>query len=213
MKLKHFSLLFSVLGILVLYFLSKLSMPPLVDIHELGDYDGKTVTVEGIVTEHQTTGQGSQIITIKENESTATVFLGQRTDVEYGDKIQATGSVDKYKDSWEIMVDDDRLVRIIEKWNNVSFPIWQLAENPSRYLDLNVNVTGYIESISNSYLYIVDLDRKRSLIVFYHGAHNVTIFPGQEVSVTGVFCFDKENFRYQILLFNENHKILPITKE
>jgi len=67
MKLKYFSLLFSVVDILVLYFLSKLSHPPLIEIYEIPDYEGKQVIIEGVVTDHQVTKHGRQIITIKDD--------------------------------------------------------------------------------------------------------------------------------------------------
>ena len=112
---------------MLLYFLSRLSQPPLVDIHELPDYEGKKVIVVGTVTSYQTTKQGSQIIKIKENNASATIFVGGAIELEFGDKLQATGEVQKYRDTWEIIIDDIRLVEILEKWNNISFPLWQLA--------------------------------------------------------------------------------------
>ena len=91
MKLKYFSLLFSIAGILILYFLSKLSQPPLIEIHEMPDYEGKQVIIEGVVTNYQVTKHGSQIITIKDDNDTTTIFVEGETNIEYGDRIQATG--------------------------------------------------------------------------------------------------------------------------
>jgi len=213
MKLKYFSLLFSIIGILVLYFLSRLSQTPLIAIHEMPDYEGKRVTIEGVVTDYQVTKHGSQIITIKDNNATATVFVEGFTALEYGDKIQATGEVQKYKDDWELVINDNRLVKILEKWQNISFPLWQLAENPTKYLELNVNVTGYIESTSNAYFYLVDIEKKHSLIVFYKLSKNITIYPGQKVSASGKFTFDEENFRYQLEICEEKHSITPLKQE
>ncbi len=210
MKLKYFSLLFTVIGILVLYFLSELSQPPAIEIHELPDFEGKQVTVDGIVKDHHTTKYGSQIITIENNNATATVFVETASDVEYGDKIQVTGEVQKYKDDWEIVVNDNKFIKILKKWHNISFPLWQLADNPTRYLDLNVNVTGHVEAISNAYFYLVDVEKKHSLIVFYKLSKNITIFPGQKISASGKFSFDKENFRYQLGLYEEKHGITPL---
>lgn len=213
MKLKYFSLLFSVIGILVLYFLSKLSQTPLIEIHELPDYEGKQVIIEGVVTDYQVTRHGSQIITIENNNATTTVFVEGKTNIEYGDKIRVTGEVQKYKDDWELVVNDNRFVTILEKWHNISFPLWQLAEKPTKYLDLNVNVTGYIESISNTYFYLVDIEKKHSLIVFYKLSKNITIFPGQKVSASGKFSFDEENFRYQLEICEENHSLTYLKRE
>lgn len=213
MKLKHFSLLFSVIGILLLYFLSRLSQPPVVAIEELQKYEGKQVIVYGIVTGYQETGQDSQIIKIKEGNATVTLFVSGAIELEFGDKLKATGEVQKYKDTWEIIIEDTRLVEIVEKWNNLSFPLWQLAQNPARYLDLNVNVTGYIESISNAYFYLVDLEEKYSLIVFYRISENVTIYTGQKVNILGKFSFDEENFRYQLELCDEMHRVFLVDQE
>lgn len=213
MKLKYFSLLFSIAGILILYFLSKLSQPPLIEIHEMPDYEGKQVIIEGVVTNYQVTKHGSQIITIKDDNDTTTIFVEGETNIEYGDRIQATGEVQKYKDEWELIINDNRFVKILKKWQNISFPLWQLAENPGKYLGLNVNVTGYIESISNAYFYLVDLEKNYSIIVFYKKSKNITIFPGQKVSVSGKFSFDEENFRYHLELCEEKHGINLLKQE
>lgn len=210
MKLKHFSLIFSILGILLLYFLSKLSAPPLISIDKMPDFENKQVILEGIVTEYQHTSQGGQLITIKDNNSSAVLFVEGEIDVEFGDRIQATGEVQKYKNSWELIVTDSQFLTILDKWKDQATPLWQLAIKPLKYLNLNVNVTGYIESISNAYFYLVDLDRKHSLLVFYRSVDNITIFPGQKVNVLGEFTFDEENFRYQLEIYDEKHSIFGL---
>ena len=73
MKLKYFSLAFSISGILVLYLLSRLSHPAIIDIYELPNYEGKQVTIEGIVTEYYLTRYGSQVISIEEQNASAKV--------------------------------------------------------------------------------------------------------------------------------------------
>ena len=212
MKLKYFSILFAVVGIFFLYFLSQLSQPLFIEIKEMRNYDGKQVIVEGTVTDYKLTKQGNQIITIEDENSTTTVFVEGKTDVEYGDKIRVAGSVQKYKDDWEIVIDNNRLLKIVEKWHSISFPLWQLAENPAKYLNLNVNVTGIIESSSNAFFYLVDLERGYSLIVFYDLSKNITIIPGQKVNILGKFSFDEENFRYQLKICEEKHKLIPVEK-
>jgi hypothetical protein len=213
MKLKYFSLLFSLVGILLLYFLSKLTQPPVIDLQEISKFDGKQVIVEGIVKDYSNGRFGSQQIIIEYSNCSVTIFLEGKIDVEYGDKIQARGEVQKYKDGWEIIINNKQFVKILKKWNNISFPLWQLAKNPNRYLDLNVKVNGYIESISNSNFYLVDIVNKHSLIVFYSSLKNITIFPGQKVNALGKFSFDEKNFRYQLEIFDDKHGISPILEE
>lgn len=207
MKLKHYSLIFSFVGILVLYFLLRISQSTIIDIYEIQEYEGKQVTLEGTVIEHHLTKYGSQIIKIENNNATATVFVEGKTEIEFGDRIQVTGEVQKYEDKWEIVVNSLNLVKIIEKWCNRSFPFWQLAENPVKYIGMDINITGYIDYISNSYFYIADFERKYSLPVFYELEKNMTISPGQKISAFGRFLFDEENFRYKLELNKQTHGI------
>lgn len=213
MKLKHFSLFFSIAGILILYLISKLSQIPLIELNEMPDYEGKQVILEGIVYEFQYSKQGNQIIQIKECNDTAIVFIEGKSDIDHGDRIQAIGEVQKYGRDWELIVSNNCNIKILKKWQNSSIPLWQIAENPLKYLNLNVNVTGHIESISNAYFYIVDLEKKHSLIVFYALAKNISIIPGQKVNILGKFSFDKEKFRYQLEISDEQHDIFYLDKE
>ena len=207
MKLKHYSLIFSVIGILVLYFLLKTSQSTMISINEIPKYEGKQVTIEGTVQEHHLTKYGSQIIKIENDNVTTTVFIEGKIELEFGDKIQVTGEIQKYEGEWEIVVNSINMVKIIEKCKNSSFPLWQLAENPNKYLGLNINVSGYIDYISNSYFYLSDFDRKYSLPVFYTLVENLTISPGLKISVYGQFLFDEENFRYKLELNKKIHRI------
>jgi len=207
MQLKYFSLLFSIAGITLLYVLSTLSQPIIIEICELPEYEGKQVITEGTVTEHHTTTYGSQIITIKEDNATIIIFVEGTVELEYGDKIQVTGTVQKYKDDWEIVVNDERFIILLEKWQNISFPLWQLAENPTKYNGLNVNVTGYVDVIYDSYFYLVDETEEHSLIVFCNPSEYDVSYPGQKVNVAAQFTFDEEAFQYKLTLCEETHCI------
>ena len=207
MRLKHFSLLFSAVGILILYVISLFSQPAYIELNEISKYDGKQITTEGIVKKYYTTKHGSQMITIEENNSTATLFLEGEIDVEFGDRIKATGQVQKYKNTWELMIEDQRSVKILNKWQNISFPLWQLTENPSKYMGLNVNVTGFLETLTESSFFLVDIHEKHSLTVFFDNLE-IKVKPGQEINVLGRFDFDKNNFKYflvaqDIIIVNE----------
>jgi hypothetical protein len=207
MKLKYFSLAFSIIGILILYFISTLTKPAYIEIFEIPNFEGKQVVVEGVVTHHQTSNYGSQIITIKDNNASTKIFVEEKIEVDYGDQILAVGQVQKYKDEWEVVTNDKRSVSILEKWHNISIPLWQLAEAPTRYLGLNVNVTGYIDTFSNSYFNLVDLEEKYSLMTFYSRLENFTLLPGEKVNVEGKFSFDEKNFRYILEVHGETHRI------
>jgi hypothetical protein len=206
MKLKHFSLIFSIVGIACLYFLSTLSQPILIELKDVPKYEDKSVVVEGIVTENYLTSFGSQIITIESDNASSIVFLEGKVDVEYGDKIQATGKVQKYKGDWEIVVDNVDFVKVIQKWQNISMPLWQLSSFPTKYEGLNVNVTGYVDTMYDTYFYLNDPEEKYSLIVFCNPS-KYNIHSGQKVNVAAKFSFNNEDFRYGLDINNESHGI------
>jgi hypothetical protein len=123
MKFKHCSLIFSIVGIFVLYFLLKLSQPEAISIYETPKYEGKLVSVEGRVIEYHLTKYGSQIIKIENNNITTSIIIEEEIEIEFGDRIRVTEDVQKYKEEWEFVVNSVNLVKIIEKWGNRSFPL------------------------------------------------------------------------------------------
>lgn len=210
MQLKYLSIIFSVAGIAVLYFLSILSQPTLIDLNEIQKYEGKQVIVEGIVTEAYTTKYDSQIITIENNNFSIKIFVEGEIDIDYGDKIQATGEVQVYKGEWEVVVNNKRFVRILQKWQNITIPLKQLAETPERYEGLNINVTGYADAIYETYFYLVDPEGKYSIVVVFNPLdYNFTT--NQKLYVAGRLVFDANNFRYNLAVGDEtDHGIFVV---
>jgi len=207
MQLKHYSLLFSIAGIIILYFLSTLTQPIVIELSELPEYEDKQVTVEGVVAEHYITSYESQIIKIEGDNATAMVFVEEKSDVEYGDKIQVTGKVQKYKGDWEIVVGNERFVTILQKWQNISIPLWQIAENPVKYDGLNINVTGYIDAVYDAYFYLVDEEATHSIIVFYNSFEHGSVYSGQKVDIAAQFRYNPEDLRYKLDVMDETHGI------
>ena len=213
MKLKHLSIILSLAGIAVLYFISTLTEPAFININEISKYEGKQVTIEGIVVEHYLTKYNSQMITIGDDNNTVKVFSEEQTKVEYGDKIRVTGEVQKFEKTWEIIVNDKQDIIIIQKWRNISIPIWQLAQNPERYEGLNVNVTGYIDSIYDNYFYLSDAEGEHAIFVDHSLSEEDKSHLGRRVNIFGLFEYDKEDLRYILILYDINHKITPALGE
>ena len=213
MNLKYYSILFAVIGISALYAMTFFSKPVVIELSKLPQYEGKQITTQGIVKNYYTTKYGNQMITIEDNNASATVFSEEEIIVEYGDKIRVTGEVQKYNDCWEIIVNDKRSITIIQKWENISMPLWQIVQNPEKYEGLNVNVSGYVDSLYDDYFYLIDEKGDYSILVFYNSYEPETAYPGQKVSVAGLFKFEKENFRYVLSICDKTHKISPTVGE
>lgn len=196
---KHYMVFLSTLGILLLYFLSSISQPISIDIEDIQKHEGEKVRIEGIVTNYYLTRYGNQIITLESNNTTITIFVEEKINVEYGDEIQVFGQVQKYRDTWRIYAEKENAVTIVKKWQNLSHPLWELGENPARYNGLNINTTGYVDRIYSTYFYIVDSEEKHSLIVFYNPSNlNISLKPGQKVTLFGKFVYDENTFRYKL---------------
>ena len=215
MELKYFVILLSIICISLLYFLSTLSQPAVIDLHEIPNYEGKQVIVEGIITEYRTTTYGGQIIEIKDIESSykATIFVEEEAFVEYGDKIQVTGKVQKYKDEWEIVVNNARFVEILEKWDNITFPLWPLAENPDKYVGININITGVIDRVYDSYFYLVDEEELYTIAVYFDTPEFYNFSQGDKVCVRARFVYDTETLRFVLNVNEETHNICVIEED
>ncbi|MCK4332154.1 MAG: hypothetical protein KAV40_01090 [Thermoplasmatales archaeon] len=189
----------------------------MIELHEIPEYEGKQVIVEGIVTEYRITTYGGQIIEIKnldsENISKTIVFVEGETSVEYGDRIQATGTVQKYKDEWEIVVNNERFVKILQKWADITFPLWQLAENPDKYVGTNVNVTGFIDRKYDAYFYLVDSEEQYTVAVYYDSSKFYNFSQGNAVYVGARFVYDAETMRYVLQAKDEAHGISVVEEE
>lgn len=216
-ELKYFAIILSIACTLFLYFLSTLSQPIIIELYEIPEYEGKQVIVEGIVTEHRITTYGGQIIEIKnldnENISKTIVFVEGETPVEYGDRIQASGTVQKYENEWEIVVNNERFVKILQKWTNVTFPLWQLAENPDKYVGTNVNVTGIIDRKYDAYFYLVDSEEQYTVAVYYDSSKFFNFSQGNGVYVGARFVYDAETMRYVLQVEDESHGISTIEED
>ena len=88
MEFKYFVLLLAIIGMAFLYFLSTLSQPIVIELHEIPEYEDKQVIVEGTVIKHSVTSYGGQIIEIDninnfKNSSKTLVFVEKETSVEF----------------------------------------------------------------------------------------------------------------------------------
>ena len=165
------------------------------------------IITTGTVTEHHTTSYGNQIITIQSNNTTAEIFCESPASLQYGDYIEVTGTVQQYQDIWEIIVERPDLIQVITSWNNISTPLWELATNPTQYVDINLNVSGYIDSIYDSYFYLTDQNNSYSILVTYVSSYNLSIRPGQPCHVHAYFTYDPSHTCYMLRLQSPDHTI------
>lgn len=198
MKLKHLSIIFAIIGILLLYSISTLSKPQQIDISKIPEYEGKEVIITGIVTDYFQTQQGSQIITIKQNNNTTKIFSEETIEIEKGDQIQAQGEVQKYQGEYEIIVNNKKHLEILQKWETETTTLKQLTEHPEKYINLNVNVTGKIKEIYENLIYLTDENNTYTITVTFSNLTEKNLQNNQKITIHATFEYNEKNFRYQL---------------
>ncbi|HDM67222.1 MAG TPA: hypothetical protein ENG62_02415 [Thermoplasmatales archaeon] len=200
------SLLLSILGIAVLFFLSTLIQPILVSLEELSRYEGREVVVKGFVS-HYTTWDEFQIIDLRSGNITTPIFLQGIVTVHSGDLIEVTGKVQKYEGKWEVFVDDTKDIVILSHWENSSTSLWEIACHPTWFEGLNINVTGYVESLHDKWFILSDGNYSILVSSRYidSGVSN-----GDKVLVYGYFTYEPRYARYIIQVKNSFHRVIEI---
>lgn len=210
MKFKYSIIVLSVVSLVGLYGLSLFSQPTRISLATIPAYDGQTVVVQGVVTEYRTTTYGSQLITIHDTQNDAdpvTLYIEGDVFVEYGDLVEATGTVQQYKEQWEVVVNNPRFITILQKWSNMSFPLWQLAQHPERYQDTNLNVTGIASEPHGSSLFLSDQDGTYSVTVLYDSSCPHQFSKGDTVMVKARFLYDEKKLQFILKATEESHGI------
>jgi len=216
MKFKYIVIVLSLSSVLLLYFLSSLSQPTIISLSAVPSNEGKQVLVHGIVTDSQTMTFGSQLIIIRDTNSTdsspITLYIEGEIAVEYGDLIQATGIVQQYNSIWEIAVNNPHFVLILQHWANRSIPLLQLAKNPTNYVDTNVNVTGVIDSLTSSNFYLSDPEGGCSLLVTCPHSSTSSFAQGDLVAVNGRFLYDQATLSYALKVIDNTHGVTIVER-
>ncbi len=206
MSIKSLSLLFSIIGVGILFLLSLLIQPIPVSLADIPKYGGRKVVVKGVVT-HYTTLDDFQIIELRDGNATTTVFLQDVVVIHSGDLLEVTGKVQKYRGEWEIVVEDSRDINPLSHWENNSVPLWELAEHPEWFKNLNINISGYIESLHENWFILSDGNYSILVTFNYLNPH---LSNGDEVVIQGYFTYDPRYTRYVVEVENSYHHIIEV---
>lgn len=203
---KYITLCLSIVGVIILYTLS-LSQQPIIlnSIESIEEYNGKEVTLTGKIKDHTTTNYGNQIITIQCNSTELTIFSETPLQIHNGDTLQATGTIQKYKDTWELIVSNPQAATIVSTWQNKTTDIKDLAQHPKNYLNIPLNLTGYIDSTYDSLLYLNDATGNYTIPLI--APTNTIPETGSHVYFQATLTYDPSHLRY---ILKECTTIKPI---
>ena len=205
--LKYLTLILSIIGVILLYTLSLFQQPViLTSFQSIEDYEGKEVTLNGTILDYIITSYGSQLITIQCNSTELTVFSDSPLAVHTGDILQATGTIQEYKDSWELILNNPSSAKITTTWQNRTVEIKDLANHPLDYLNIPLNITGYIDIKYDNLIYLKDYSSNYTIPLI--PPTNLIPETGTSIYVHATLTYDPLHLRY-ILTDCEKIQQLP----
>jgi len=193
--LKYLILVFAIFGVILLYTFSLYQQPIiLTSIASLKDFEGKEVTLSGTILDYSTTNYGSQLITIQSNSTQLTIFSDTILPCRVGDEIKATGTIQEYKNSWELILSNPKAATIISTWKNKTTTIKQIAEHPKDYINIPLNISGYIDILYDNIIYIKD-NSSQYTVPLIPPSKSIPK-PGDNVYVHAELSYDPTHLRY-----------------
>jgi len=103
---------FSIIGIALLQILVMMTKPDTVDLDRIGDHEGETVVVEGVVCQYYSTERGETVIKLAGNGVIVPVVVETgRFDLSPGDRLEVTGKVVRINNGFELQVARASLVK------------------------------------------------------------------------------------------------------
>ena len=201
MKFKYIVLVVSLASLALLYLLTGLSQPPTIALTDAPHHEGQHVVVTGRIQHYQPTSNNAQLITLSDPDTggTLTLYTTQPTTIDYGDLIQADGTIEQYQGTWELAIDTANAITILQHDNTTLYPLWQLALDPHKYQDTTITTTGLVDSTTRTSFTLKDPNGTATIPVY-----GATTQPtkGTQIVIHARFLFDPDTFRYTLHLTN-----------
>ena len=193
MKRAEVSTIFAISGLVLLSIISSFVSPERVYLADLEKHEGDVVLAEGTIVDIDIMSGGNTIMTLVDESDEGRIFAYGGKDVFVGDRVEVIGRVQRYRDEIEIVV--DRISKLESRVAEVK--IWQLAENPRKYLDSYVNVSGYVRKLEEDFMEIEDNDHRITITTPLIGDRNIS--EGDKIWLKGKFLYNPNKLSYYIL--------------
>lgn len=184
-------------GIIFLYALSLFSHPAEVGLDAVWKHEGEEIVTEGLVKNRM-----ENVLEISDGTARALVYVEDTDDFHYGDVIRVTGTVGDYGDSLAIYATE---IAVIKRWDGDCISVSYLAENYDEYVGLNVNVTGYVYSISRDYFYLTDEYAEYRMKVYVNATTSLELY--EEVHVRALFSYNPKNACFSLSISQPFHGV------
>lgn len=200
MQFKYIILAVSLASLTVLYLLAGITQPPHITLDQTPQYQGQRVTITATIHDYETTSTGTQRITLTSPNTTTplTLYLTTPLPIQYGDTIQAVGTIDTYQDTYELTTTPHDIT-IISHHTGPDIPLWQLAQNPTHYQDTTITTTGLVDKTTQTTITLKDTTTPTTITVT-----GTTTPPPKNslITIHARLLYDPQTLHYTLHLIN-----------
>jgi len=218
-KIGKIAIIFSFIGISVLYGILLLAEPPLASLDEIARYEGTEVRTTGVITEFRITDAGNVVMEIidVQTQTELTLFVepgsgqGSRDllNLSYGDEIEVRGRVGRFRGDIQLVVSGGAIIKVSpqpESNGDIIF-LSQVAVHPDEYEGRKIRLVGYIDDRFTRIFYLrsssSETGGNRMKVRLMDKETNIAISEleeGDKIIATGIFSYDPRNLRYVLKL-------------
>ncbi|MEA2074719.1 MAG: hypothetical protein U9O85_03160 [Euryarchaeota archaeon] len=199
-------IIFSLLGVCVLYGISLFVTPPFVPLDEAALHENEIIRTEGVITEFSVTEYGNVLMKLEGNQTELLLFVESMNDrrellnLSYGDEIEVEGRVQLYRGEYELVVSGNA-IRKVTPGSNISF-VSQIAAHPEEYKGKKIRVAGYVEDIYTRVFYFRDETGNHRMRAKATTSSISELQEGDKIIAEGVFSYDAQNMKYELNLIS-----------
>lgn len=198
--------IFSLLGICILYGVSLLVVPPYVPLDEVAQHESAYIRTTGIISDLRVTESGTMRMNLRKNQTELLVFVKSteagknELDLRYGDEIEVEGRVNMYQGEYEIIAPITGIKKLTRGYVNISF-VSQIAMYPEQYEGTRISVVGYADDIFKRVFYICDGNSMR-VVTGDIPIHELQ--KGDKIIADGILVYNPDTMRYELNLIALN---------
>jgi DNA/RNA endonuclease YhcR with UshA esterase domain len=205
-------IIFSLVGVSVLYTLSVFVNPPLVPLDEVSSHEGAVIRTRGVITAFSLTESGNVGMKIEGNGTELLIFVNSKVDgskellnLSYGDELEVEGSVEVYQGEYELIVSGNGIKKLTSG-STISF-VAQIAVDPEAYKGRKIQVAGYVEDVYQRVFYLRDETGTYHLRVKLVDTDMPIsgLQEGAQIIAEGVLAYDAKTMRYELNLVGWKH--------
>lgn len=195
-------IVFSLLGVCILYGISVYVEPPYVPLDEVTAHEGTFVRTKGVITDLSVTRSGNMLVRIVDNQTELLIVINSAykgegsLNLSYGDEIEVEGRVQVYQGEYELVADENAITRRAHE-STISF-ISQIALRPGDYEGRRIRIAGYVKDVYKRVFHLCDENGNYCMRVKANDIPISELEEGDKLIAEGLFSYNSQSMRYEL---------------